>query len=565
MTALLDLSMKGRVAVVTGGGHGIGSAVAIELARNGATVVVLDPGRTVRGDPESPDGARDTVERIRGLGGVAEHAEVSVTDRLAIAETLAGVAERHGSLDAVVHAAGTLRLPRLVDTVDDDWTSVIETHFYGYLNVLSAALPLMNRAGYGRIIGFTSGVGLSRTIIDGPSYGCAKRAIASLTWQLARHAPAGVTINALSPIAATRMVREMLMAGGRNTAGLDLSGMTQPEEVAPTAVYLVSEQIGWCTGQVLFSVGSEMSLNAPRRLIEAVRVKDVLSPDHALATVIPDILAPAESAQRTQGGYHPRIGPVFDQQPGAAQGTGGHAAHHCLIAGQEPEVTGALERDLASAGLVTSRPEPGQSPDLFSSAVQALRRSHDVHGPLDSVVVARRYRPGAADGDETWIRLVASHCGVSEHVVWHAAWLRAATRYALEEQRPIRVVHVTLADEPGGDTAAQMVTQLARCANETPNEHSVTAFSIAAPPPGGASPDSLGALITRLVGADDAAGLGGAELVLRDGWLGLYSHPGPTSTVACGSSRPPDWIDDWFRAAVAANNPLCLVPDMPCA
>src|SRR5699024_198557 len=113
------------------------------------------------------------------------------------------VVTRFGRVDIVVNTAGLIRFPRIADSSDDDWSALLGVHLDGYLNVLSVALPLMAGAGYGRVVGVTSGVGLGRTSVDGPAYGCAKRAVAALTWQLGPSAPEGVTINALSPIAAT--------------------------------------------------------------------------------------------------------------------------------------------------------------------------------------------------------------------------------------------------------------------------------------------------------------------------------------------------------------------------
>jgi NAD(P)-dependent dehydrogenase (short-subunit alcohol dehydrogenase family) len=295
------------VAVVTGAGGGIGSEVATELGRRGATVVAVDPGVSVTGEPVGEQSAAATVARVQDVGGVARASTVSVTDAVAVADLFRGVVDEFGSLDIVVNTAGILRFPKLAETTEDDWRAVLDVHLTGYLNVLSAALPIMASAGYGRIVGVTSGVGLARTSPDGPAYGSAKRSVAALTWKLGRVAPPGVTVNALSPIAATRMISEALRAAGVGPAGLDLSAMPQPEEMAPAAAYLCSEQIGWCNGRVLFCAGSEVSIIAPPTVVEAVRTSGVDDFAGALGTLVPVVFAPAEQQQRTNGGSNPRF------------------------------------------------------------------------------------------------------------------------------------------------------------------------------------------------------------------------------------------------------------------
>jgi NAD(P)-dependent dehydrogenase (short-subunit alcohol dehydrogenase family) len=551
MAVDVRLEMNTRTVAVTGGGDGIGAAVSRELARLGAHVVVVDPGRTVRGEPEAPTIPRQTVAEIVASGGRAELAEVSVTDGDAVRALFADVVAQHGALDAVVHAAGTLRMARIAECEEADWTDVMRTHFDGYLNVLAAALPIMTRAGYGRVIGFTSGVGLTRTIIDGPSYGAAKRAIAALTWQAGPQAGPGVTINCLSPIAATRMVRAMLSAGGRNTEGIDLSAMTQPPEVAPTAAYLVSEAAGWCTGQVLFSVGSELSLNTPGALVEAIRLSGGDAHGAAVDSLIQETLLPAYRDQRTAGGYHPRVGDVF-HLPGHPSGGG-----HSVVVGDDAKQVRELASAFTASGTrVTELVLEAQDGAWSTCAVSEARLAgaHADGGPIDAVVVLRGYSapPGAASDDAApgALRLVDEHRGVTGHALAFAGWTRAAARYAREHESSLRAVLVTRTESEAGDTAAQIVTQLARNTNETPFEKGTLAVLPLSWRAGDAA--LLGAVVDRLVNAHCAAELAGADLALHDGWLGLSANPGPAATLSCGTDGPPEWLDDWLRAAVTS-------------
>lgn len=303
--------LERRVAVVTGGGGGIGSEIAFELARQGAAVVAVDAGVGVQGEPLGEQTAAVTARRIREAGGTATSATTSVTDADAISDLFNATAAEFGSLDIVVNTAGFLRFRRLADATEDDWRAVLGVHFDGYLNVLSAALPIMAATGYGRVLGLTSGVGLARTSVDGPAYGSAKRSVAALTWQLGRTAPPGVTVNALSPIAATRMVSSALIAAGANPQGLDLSAMPQPAAMAPLAAYMCGEHSGWCSGRILFCAGTEASLIMPPATLEAVRSSDVPDFAGALGTLVPTVLVPAEARQRTTGGSNPRFGPIL--------------------------------------------------------------------------------------------------------------------------------------------------------------------------------------------------------------------------------------------------------------
>ncbi len=119
---------------------------------------------------------------------------------------------------------------------EEDWLAVLAVHLGGYLNVLDAALPLMAAAGHGRVLGVTSGSGWRAA--DAGAYSCAKRAVAALTWQLGRQAPPGVTVNAMSPIAATRMVAaalERARQAGRTSGGGGISFMSMAGPRGPRA------------------------------------------------------------------------------------------------------------------------------------------------------------------------------------------------------------------------------------------------------------------------------------------------------------------------------------------
>ncbi len=565
----------GRVAVVTGGGGGIGSAVARRLGRQGATVVALDNGAGVEGEPLAEPTAAETVKAIEADGGRGLASTASVTDRDAIQDLFQRIVRDFGSLDVVVNTAGILRFRTLPDSTENDWTAVLDVHLNGYLNILHAALPIMVEAGYGRVVGVTSGAGLARTSGDGLAYGCAKRAVAALTWQLGPLLPPGIALNVLSPIAATRMVRQTILAADeaaavtstdRDPRSLDLSAMPQAEDMAPAAAYLASEQVGWCRGRVVFSAGPEISVIVPPALLEAVRTEDVPDFGAALGTLVPVVLGPAEARQRTGGGANPRFGEVFGvvQAPAEAPSAGsqpeGHPARpNCLIVSDDAPMAAAVARAVSGWGLTpfgigawqpfasgATAAAPG-----FAGAADGLAGAVRTAGPLDAVVVilAPPAPPPSAASPSgelpAWAQVLHQHATTARHVLDQAAWLRAASRHGMAGGRPIRVVHLTRGSSPAARTAAQAVAQLARSANETARPAHLDAFSVSVESEQPSDVAAVGQLVARLIGADDTLALRGGELAAGRGWIGLRSHPGPGVTVSFGdpTGPVPGWVD----------------------
>ena len=243
--------------VVTGGGAGIGAAIATELGRQGAHVVTVDPLVSVDGTEQLPAVDETTAGRIVAAGGSARASATSVTDRDAVVDLFAELVAEHGRVDAVVNVAGITRPTGFAKGHEADWAAVLAVHLDGYRNVLHAALPIMAEAGAGQVLGVTSGSGWRAA--DAGAYSCAKRAVASLTWQLGRAAPVGVGVNAISPIAMTRMVTEALARAGAAaagakaaspkagkggskagsaTGGLSLGSMPAPEHLGPLGAHL---------------------------------------------------------------------------------------------------------------------------------------------------------------------------------------------------------------------------------------------------------------------------------------------------------------------------------------
>jgi NAD(P)-dependent dehydrogenase (short-subunit alcohol dehydrogenase family) len=561
-------------AVVTGGGGGIGTEVALELARRGVVVVAMDPGVGLQGEPLNEPTAAETARRITAEGGVARASTASVTDRDAIRSLFAEVVAEFGALDIVVNPAGILRFAPFLDASEDDWRAVLDVHVNGYLNVLSEALPLMVTAGFGRIVGVTSGAGLARAAGDASAYACAKRAVAVVTWQLAGLLPPDIALNALSPLAATRMTAGAVTGGDtsrRRSGGLDLSGLPPAEHMAPLAAFLSSPEAGSCRGQVIFSAGQELSVISPPRLLEAVRTQSTADFAASLDTLVPMVLGPAEAQQRSTGGANARFGPVFDQ-PGTTGPTPGptSGSAKCLVIGGHAALASSIAAALARCGFaavdLAGRPLTGPSapdqpaaaaalPTGFAAARAALEQAAHAAGGIDAVVIAPG--PFAVPGPAaaSWPDLLAGYSVTTDRVLSHAGWLQAAARHAVRTARPVRVMHLADATSPPLRASAQAVAQLARCASLLrPDLLDVFAIAVETAEPADHGP--VADLTARLLWSGDASALRGAELVARPGWIGIRSHPGPSATASHGTSATPPWIADWIRESVLPLQPL---------
>lgn len=244
-----------RIVIVTGGGRGLGRAHCLELARQGAIVVVNDLGVGLRGEAEdnAQPPADKVVAEIRAIGGTAIADGTSVTDWDGMRALVERTVEEFGDLHAVVNNAGFLRDRTITAMTEDDFDSVVAVHLKGSFALTRHACAYWKdraKAGHtvsGRIVATTSGSGLFGNIGQA-NYGAAKSAIATMiliaALEMERY---GVTANCISPIAATRMLATIGRTGDE-TEGWD---KLDPANASPVVAWLCSEGSGWLSGQVL--------------------------------------------------------------------------------------------------------------------------------------------------------------------------------------------------------------------------------------------------------------------------------------------------------------------------
>ncbi|MBN2242379.1 MAG: SDR family NAD(P)-dependent oxidoreductase [Acidobacteria bacterium] len=224
--------LKGRVAVVTGAGNGLGRAHAVCFAAQGARVVVNDLGTSHDGYGASRGDADRVVERIRNEGGSAVANYASVATEQGARSVIEQAVEEFGRVDILVNNAGIIRHQAVDAIVTEDWDLMVKTHLYGMMYCTRAAAGYMKKQNYGRILCTSSHIGLG--FAGQAGYSTVKEGIVGFARTVAREmAGFGVTCNVLRPIAAWRGV------------GPELKNprveVHQPEDVAALATYLVSE------------------------------------------------------------------------------------------------------------------------------------------------------------------------------------------------------------------------------------------------------------------------------------------------------------------------------------
>lgn len=227
-------SFKDRVAIVTGAGNGLGRAYALELARQGAKVVVNDLGGSRDGSGTSQTAAQAVVDEIVAAGGEAIANAASVTDEQAMNAMAAEAVAKWGRIDILINNAGILRDKSFSKMTIDDFRLVVDIHLIGSAICTKAVWETMRAQNYGRILMTTSATGLFGNFGQS-NYGAAKLGLVGLMNSLGiEGAKNDIRVNTIAPAAATRMTEDIMPA--------EVLSKMAPTTVVPAALYLVSDE-----------------------------------------------------------------------------------------------------------------------------------------------------------------------------------------------------------------------------------------------------------------------------------------------------------------------------------
>lgn len=246
---MAESRFDGRVAVITGGGRGLGRSYALLLAAKGAKVVVNDPGGAMSGDAGDVGVAQELVDEIRAAGGEA----VANTDTVATEQggkaIIEAALDNYGRIDALIHNAGNVRYGSLSEISHEDFRAVVDVHLMGAFNVVRPAFPLMCGQEYGRIV-LTSSIGGIYGNNRCVNYGVAKSGMIGLNNIAALEGEnCNVKSNIIVPSAVTRMAE-----------GIDITQYPpmEPELVAPVVGWLAHEDCS-ITGEMIASIAGRIS------------------------------------------------------------------------------------------------------------------------------------------------------------------------------------------------------------------------------------------------------------------------------------------------------------------
>ena len=245
--------LEGKIALVTGAAKGIGRAIALALAADGATVVVNYNG--------SKERAEQVVEGIKALGADGMAYQCNVADTAATADMVKEVIKTYGKLDILVNNAGITRDNLIMKMSEEDFDAVIDANLKGCFNTIKAVSRQMLKQRAGRIINITSVSGILGNAGQA-NYAASKAGIIGLTKTMARElASRGITVNAVAPGFVDTDMTQVLPENVKEaaTAQIPLGRFGKPEDIANMVAYLASEKASYITGQII-SVDGGMAI-----------------------------------------------------------------------------------------------------------------------------------------------------------------------------------------------------------------------------------------------------------------------------------------------------------------
>ncbi|MCZ7657821.1 MAG: SDR family oxidoreductase [Xanthobacteraceae bacterium] len=283
--------LRGKVALVTGAGRGIGREIALMMAAAGARVVVNDVGTAVTGEGRDLAPAAEVVAEINARGGEAIPNTDSVAEWAGAQRMVEAAIEAFGRIDCVVNNAGILR-DRIFHKMDpDEWSAVIAVHLNGSFHVSRAAAPYFRDQNGGSFVHMTSTSGLVGNVGQA-NYAAAKLGIVGLSKSIALDmARFNVRSNCVSPFAWSRMIGEIPEGTPEQNARVERLKRMKPAQIAPLAVFLAGDRGAGVSGQIFAVRGNEIFLMSQHRPLRSIHRADGWTPeaiaDHAMPALRP--------------------------------------------------------------------------------------------------------------------------------------------------------------------------------------------------------------------------------------------------------------------------------------
>ena len=248
-------ALQGKVALVTGGGRGIGRGIALKLAEAGAAVAI--------GDIDT-DQAEQSAEELKREYGRAAFFQVDVTKEESIDNAVRKILEEFNQIDILINNAGIMYRTRILDISIEDWTNTLLVNLTGPFLLCKAVIPLMKKTNSGRIVNISSSAGRSVSTLGGAHYTASKAGLLGFTRAVAKEVSSfGITVNAICPgLIDTQMARDTTTQEELEMFidSFPIKRLGLPEEIGDLVVFLCSEKASYITGASVDINGGDLMI-----------------------------------------------------------------------------------------------------------------------------------------------------------------------------------------------------------------------------------------------------------------------------------------------------------------
>jgi NAD(P)-dependent dehydrogenase (short-subunit alcohol dehydrogenase family) len=279
--------LDGKVVAVTGAGRGIGRALALACAAEGAKLVVNDYGGSASGEGADGGPAHDVVAEIEAAGGEALANTASIVDPAGARSIVEDGVARFGRIDAVVNNAGFLRDAIFHKMSQVDWDEVIDVHLNGYFHVAKAAAPHFKEQGSGAFVHFTSTSGLIGNFGQA-NYAAAKMGVVGLSTSIALDMQRfGVRSNCIAPFAWSRLIATIPTDTPEQQERVERIKSMTPDKIAPLVVFLCSDAAKDVSGQIFAVRKNEIFLFSRPQILRSAHRSDGWTPQTVAEEMLP--------------------------------------------------------------------------------------------------------------------------------------------------------------------------------------------------------------------------------------------------------------------------------------